>query len=592
MPHAVAIDTETYLIRPGEFAPKTVCVSLHNEKRSALVLADEGAAKVENLLRRGYTTVWANPGFDIATLCGTRPELFSLFVDALEAGRVWCVQLAQKLIDIADGCRQHQRYNLAVLTKRFFDQEMDKDTWRLRYAELDGTPVTEWPEGAREYAEKDAEYTWKLYELQRGQVSIDQLAERVRFDVSLYWQSREGMAVSEDEVLRLQKKTLAKIAKLQPRLVRNGLLKNTNKDAGKIDLFTGEVSEPSWGKDVKRIQGLVEATGHVLLTEKGGTSINNEALLECADPLLDSFAEYAKLQSLRNKDLKFLLKGVEDGRIHTRYDSLLDTGRTSSRGPNLQNLKREPGVRECFVPSAGYVFLDADYSAAELHTLAQSCLNLLGKSKLAEALNAGLDPHIMMGGRMVGITDYETAKAHPNMKSFRQAAKALNYGLPGGMGPGGLAKYAKSMGIDLVANGFPAVRAIREWRKQWPEMVDLFEWVRGSLPYITLPVGQHRVRKTDFFTAGCNFLFQGSAADAAGLASWALFKECYVHTESPLFGCRPVLFVHDQFVIESPEDRARPALDRMVEVMRDEFNRITPDVPVGVEGEVKTWWSK
>lgn len=590
---AVAIDTETYLLEPGVFAPKTVCVSFHNDKNSSLVLADEGAAMVGKLLQAGYTTAWANPGFDIATLCRTEPRLFALFVQALRDGRVWCVQLAQKLDDIEQGCRKFSKYNLAILSERFFGFKMDKDTWRLRYSELDGVPVEQWPEGARSYAASDAEYTWKLYQRQKDRKLDEvQLADRVRFDVALYWQSREGVCVDGKQVHKLEADTLKDIAKLRPQLIEDGLLRDKNKHSGLVDLFTGEVGEPDWGDDTKAIQNRVFDTGKVNTTATGQISIDNDSLVETGDPTLLAFANYAKQTSIRDKDLKFLLQGVEDGRIHTWYDTLLDTGRTSSSRPNLQNLKRAPGVRECFVPREGHVFLDADYSSAELRTLAQTCLNLFGASQLADTMNAGRDPHVMMAGRLAGVADYDEMVEHPQLKHYRQASKAVNFGLPGGMGVTKLAAYAKAMGIDLVAAGFEPAALKAAWHEQWPEMKPLFKWVKDHLPFIRLQCGSGRLRKTEFFTEGCNYLFQGSAADAGGLAAWALFEECYVDTDSILYGCKPVLFVHDQFVLEAPKDRAEFALGRMCQVMKTEFDKVTPDVPVQVEGEVKQWWSK
>lgn len=604
---AVAIDTETHLFKAGEFAPKCVSVALHGAKRSELLLASEGAPLVESLLDLGYTTIFANPGFDIATLCLERESLFDKFVYTLREGRVWCVQLAQKLIDIEVGCRKHSKYSLGALTERFFGVELDKseDSWRLRYAELDGIPIDEWPEEARTYAELDAKYTWDIYLNQKGAVNEEQLAERVRFDVALYWQSREGMGVAEEPVRDLEKRTLKAIAELEPEFIENGLLKDRNPDSHKINLFTGEVSKPDWGNNVKALKERVCTSYGVLLeeeewvdpddvpkTEKGSIRIDGAALLETDDDVLHRFAEYAQHVALRNKDLVFLRKGLKSGRIHTRFDSLLDTGRTSSRDPNLQNLTRTPGVRECFVPSNGWKFLDVDYASAELHTLAQTCLTLFGESKLAEALNAGLDPHIMMSQRLVGIADYEEMKAHPELKHYRQIAKAPNFALPGGMGATGLTKYAKGMGINLEEVGFPAEVLIEAWREQWPEMRLYFNWVRKHIPLITLPCGSHRVRHTEFFTEAANYCFQGLAADGAGLAAWAIFDACYVEQDSPLYGCKPVMFVHDQFIVEAPEERAEEALVALCNVMRDSFNLVVPDVPCSVEGEIKSKWTK
>ncbi|NCX22192.1 MAG: S1 RNA-binding domain-containing protein, partial [Betaproteobacteria bacterium] len=80
----------------------------------------------------------------------------------------------------------------------------------------------------------------------------------------------------------------------------------------------------------------------------------------------------------------------------------------TSSSPNIQNLPRKGGMRECFVPRPGYVFAAADYEQMELRTVAQVCLAQFHFSRLAEALNAGLDPHLEMAARIVGVS-YEEA---------------------------------------------------------------------------------------------------------------------------------------------------------------------------------------
>lgn len=65
-------------------------------------------------------------------------------------------------------------------------------------------------------------------------------------------------------------------------------------------------------------------------------------------------------------------KGVwDDGKMHSTF--LLhgtETGRLSSRNPNLQNIPREKLYKDMFVPSEGNVLMEVDFSQAELRVLA------------------------------------------------------------------------------------------------------------------------------------------------------------------------------------------------------------------------------
>ena len=84
----------------------------------------------------------------------------------------------------------------------------------------------------------------------------------------------------------------------------------------------------------------------------------------------------------------------KDGRIHSTFNQTITaTGRISSTEPNLQNIpvRMELGrlIRKVFVPEAGFVFLDADYSQIELRVLA----HMSGDEKLIKAYREAEDIH-------------------------------------------------------------------------------------------------------------------------------------------------------------------------------------------------------
>ena len=72
--------------------------------------------------------------------------------------------------------------------------------------------------------------------------------------------------------------------------------------------------------------------------------------------------------------------GGEAPVLHPSYDVLKASGRCSSFGEiNAQNLPKKDGrVRRCFVPRPGNVFIDCDYKAIEMATLAQSVISQFG----------------------------------------------------------------------------------------------------------------------------------------------------------------------------------------------------------------------
>ena len=107
--------------------------------------------------------------------------------------------------------------------------------------------------------------------------------------------------------------------------------------------------------------------------------------------------------------------------------------------------------------SEGHVLIACDYAQLELATLAQTCIHMFGQSKMAEVINQGIDPHKYTASSMQGITISEL-EARPDAKELRQKAKAVNFGIPGGMGAATLA------GISTVQYKAPmTVAEAEEW---------------------------------------------------------------------------------------------------------------------------------
>jgi len=82
------------------------------------------------------------------------------------------------------------------------------------------------------------------------------------------------------------------------------------------------------------------------------------------------------------------------------------------------------------------------------------------------------------------------------------------------------------------------------------------------------------------------------AADAAKDALFAVARECYVTPSSPLYGSRPLVFVHDEIIIESPDERAPEAALRLSELMCEAMNGVAPDVPSAATPALCKRWLK
>lgn len=309
------------------------------------------------------------------------------------------------------------------------------------------------------------------------------------------------------------------------------------------------------------------------------------------------FAWYTSVQKLLGTYIPPLEVGTRVP-INVRYRPLMETGRTSASAPNIQNLPKAPGVRECYIPRPGFAFCSVDYEALELHTLAEVCLELLGESALADALNAGLDPHLMLACEwLLDGVSYEEGKKirkdenHPRHKEVvkaRNLAKAANFGLPGGLGAQKFVDFCKASGIIITLDEAKALK--QAWLMQWPEMRRYFEMIASMLQVdeeglegATLEqVYSHRIRGKARYTAAANSFFQGLAADGAKDACYELVKACYL-PDGELYGSRLVVFIHDETIMEHPmlsvEDLHRRCFVQariMIESMQKFCRRVKP----------------
>lgn len=85
------------------------------------------------------------------------------------------------------------------------------------------------------------------------------------------------------------------------------------------------------------------------------------------------------------------------------------------------------------MPRNGRVYAQCDYPQLELYTLAQCCVTRFGESKLAEALNSGMDPHLLVSSLIVGCSYTDAVQRYAagdkEVKTARNAAKVANFRL-------------------------------------------------------------------------------------------------------------------------------------------------------------------
>ncbi|MEQ9764588.1 DNA polymerase I [Streptococcus sp. ZJ151] len=305
-------------------------------------------------------------------------------------------------------------------------------------------------------------------------------------------------------------------------------------------------------------------------------------------PIVSKILEYRQIAKLQSTYLIGLQEYIrDDGKIHTRYvQDLTQTGRLSSTDPNLQNIpiRLEQGrlIRKAFTPSTdNAVLLSSDYSQIELRVLA----HISGDEHLIDAFKHGADIHTSTAMRVFGIDKPEDVTSND-----RRNAKAVNFGIVYGISDFGLAnnlgiprKLAKDY-IETYFERYPGIKnymetVVRE-AKDKGYVETLFKR-RRELPDINSR--NFNVRNFAERTA-INSPIQGSAADILKIAMINLDKALIDGN----FKTKMLLQVHDEIVLEVPEDEISAIQTLVKEVMEAAVEMTVP--LLAEESYGKTWY--
>lgn len=253
-------------------------------------------------------------------------------------------------------------------------------------------------------------------------------------------------------------------------------------------------------------------------------------------------------------------------------------------------------------PKIRPLLLSVDFAQAELCSLAQVNIDKFGFSEMGNLINKGVDLHLFLVQTMKGIP-YEELVARKKLgdkqvKEWRQAAKAANFGYPGGLGVEKFIAYAAdSYGVELEHD--EAKRLKDAWLATFPEMKQYFRWISGKLQVSDFfTVVQHRSgrrRGRCGYTDGANSYFQGLTADGAGYAVIVVSEEAWLCEWSPFYGWRLIGFFYDELFGALPDrgpkanhEAAYAICDRMSKAMRV----FTPDVEARCEPALQRNWCK
>ena len=320
-----------------------------------------------------------------------------------------------------------------------------------------------------------------------------------------------------------------------------------------------------------------------------GYSTDAETLesLRAYSPAVDDILKYRTYSKLLSTYVEGLLKALgPDGRIHSTFiQTEARTGRISSTEPNLQNIpvRTEEGkeIRQAFLPRAGWVLLDADYSQIELRLMA----HFSGDHALVEAFRTGQDVHARTASEIFDVPLDEVDS------TLRSRAKAVNFGLIYGISGFGLAKntgVSRQEAQEFINRYFakyPGVKRFMDSAAEDGQHNGYALTLMGRRRYLPELKSDKAVVREFGKRAAMNTPVQGTAAD--------IIKLAMVRVDEALrregLKSRLILQVHDELLLECPPEE----VEKVGKLLKDAMEHVIElRVPLLAEVHQGTNWAE
>ena len=214
-----------------------------------------------------------------------------------------------------------------------------------------------------------------------------------------------------------------------------------------------------------------------VIDEKKPRGTGEDILAKMNLPVANMILEYRNLEKLIGTYIEKLPKCLneKDNRLHCRFNQYgADTGRFSSRDPNLQNIpSHNKDIRKMFKATDGYVWMSADYSQQEPKCLAALC-KMQGDSQMYDIFMQGKDLYSEIASKSFHVPYEQCKEFNPDGstnkegKERRSRAKSILLGVLYGRGEASIAEQlncsveeARQI-KDSVFIAFPAIKKFEQ----------------------------------------------------------------------------------------------------------------------------------
>lgn len=290
-------------------------------------------------------------------------------------------------------------------------------------------------------------------------------------------------------------------------------------------------------------------------------------------------------------------KRGEDGRIHPYYlPHGAKTGRLSAKGPAIQTMGRDSGIKRALVAEPGYKIISCDYSQAELRTVAE----LADDEAMIAAFQPGAPDFFDDLMTKIWPDDYPTIEAyeafkheHPKTaKNKRALVKSCVYGLNYNRGVPAIAAAleqpleAAQHVVDQYLGSYPG---LRDWQERVKHSVgrkeeDYERKTKFGLTFNPLFVSDTNYNSTQ--NEALAFVPQSTANDIC------LNAAIKINEQVGQYGAKLIGLVHDATYVECPEETVEECSRMMEREMSKAATLVFHRVPFVAEAEVGNNWEE
>lgn len=358
-------------------------------------------------------------------------------------------------------------------------------------------------------------------------------------------------------------------------------------------------------------------------------------------PIIPIYLNYKETQKLVSTYGVGWFKHISKvtGRIHTRFNQLMDTGRLSCGGkdkatgtqwPNLQNLPSDKLTRSCFIPENGHSYICADFSGQEQIVLANFCQD---PALIAFYKKGFSDMHSYVALLMyenirkdlgindiIDITNDHLIIVKKKYSKFRTIAKSAGFAINYGGNGSTIAKncqISKADGDFVYNTYFQAFSGLKNYFDACFDMCDKYQYleyspVTGRKYFFSFDnqyfqnkdiINDYGFRynrnarqiqsdsdkaKNEIQRLSQNYRIQGTSADITKIAGIKIMKALI--DKNLLWIVKIVNVIHDEFIVECPDDLVDVVSDIVITSMRDAGKPFCKIIPLDASLDVGKYW--